>query len=492
MSILLKNGTVVNSDRKFKADVYIKGGLIEEVGTDIVVEQNCTIVDCTGKFIVPGAIDPHVHLEMPFMGTFSKDGYESGSKMALVGGSTFYIDFIVPKKNGSLIEAYKEWSGRALGTSYCDFSFHCCVTEWNEKRHEEMETIVNEFGINSFKFFLAYKGALMVEDELLVKAFKRCKELGALCQVHAEHGDLVVAGQNEMIKKGIKGPEGHPQSRPDFFEGEATNRALQIARHVNVPLYVVHVSCKLAADSIERAQKEGQVCFGEALAGHLAKDDSGYYNEDFDTAAGFVMSPPFRPKFNQKALWSHLQNGVLSTTGTDHCTFTKKDKRMGINDFRKIPNGCGGMEDRPSVIWELGVNTGRISLSDFVSVTSTNSAKIFNLYPQKGVIAKGSDADIVIWDPEVKRTISHETHHSNIDFNVFEGMKINACPIMTISQGKIVVRTKVVDGVAVWDKPELNLEKTGRFVKRKPFGPIYDRIKKLDENLYPKKIEREN
>ncbi|KAJ5074846.1 hydrantoinase/dihydropyrimidinase family member [Anaeramoeba ignava] len=477
--ILLKKGTIINADEEIPdVDVLIDNGIIVKVDKEIKVEENVKVIDCTGKYLLPGGIDPHTHMQMPFGGTYAKDDYPNGTKMAIIGGSTLLIDFICPSKsNPSLVDAYKTWMEWATDRIHCDVSHHMCVVAYNEQIGKELEICVKDYGINSFKHFLAYKGILQLEDSYLFQSFKRCAELGALCQVHAENGDLVVEGCNNMVERGIMGPEAHALSRPSYLEGEATNRALMIARLANAPLYVVHVSCKEASDAIMRAKQDGQVCFGESLATHLSKDDSAYWDKDFDVAAAHVMSPPFRPKLHQKALWQHIQNGVISTTGTDHCVFDYKQKRMGFNDFRKIPNGCGGIEDRPSVLWQLGVNSGKISRRDFVAITSTNAAKIFNVFPQKGVIREGADADIAIWDPKATRVISGKTHHSYIEYNMFEGMEITGVPIMTISRGVIACEHQFVDGKIDWKNPKINVDtKHGRIVKRKPFSPyVYSR-----------------
>ncbi|MCG8692144.1 MAG: dihydropyrimidinase, partial [Minwuiales bacterium] len=318
-----------------------------------------------------------------------------------------------------------------------------------------------------------YKGAIMCDDEVLVNSFTRARELGAICTVHAENGELVFHLQNEILKSGITGPEGHPLSRPPEVEGEAANRAIRVAQVLDVPLYIVHNSCKESLQAITRARLEGQRVFGEVLAGHLLVDDSVYRHPDWDVAAAHVMSPPFRPKEHQEELWRGLQAGMLQTTATDHCCFCQPQKMMGHNDFTQIPNGTGGVEDRMHVLWHHGVNSGRLTINEFVAITSTNAAKIFNIYPRKGSISVGADADIAIWDPTRERTISKDTHHQNVDYNIFEGMTVQGINTVTISQGKVVYQ----DG-------DVRTERgVGRYIDRPCFAPYYDAMKKQREGV---------
>src|SRR5579883_2113550 len=328
---------------------------------------------------------------------------------------------------------------------------------------------------------MAYKNAIMADDEVLVNSFLRARELGALCTVHAENGELVFHLQRELLKQGITGPEGHPLSRPPAVEGEAANRAIRLAQVLGVPLYIVHNSCREAIEAIARARGEGQRVFGEVLAGHLLVDDSLYLNKDFETAAAYVMSPPFRAKEHQAALWQALQGGHLQTTATDHCCFCAPQKAMGRGDFTKIPNGTGGVEDRMHVLWHHGVNAGRITIPEFVALTSANAAKIFNIYPRKGAVAPGSDADLVVWDPKKTRRISAKTHHQKVDFNIFEGMEVEGVNAITLSQGKIVYR----DG-------ELRTVKgAGRYIDRPPFPEYYTALRQKAALEAPKPVIRQ-
>jgi dihydropyrimidinase len=479
MSILIKGGTIVTADQTFKGDVYCEDGKIVEIGENLKIPNVAKIVDAEGQYVMPGGIDPHTHMELPFMGTVASEDFFSGTSAAAAGGTTMIIDFVIPSPQEPLMEAYNKWRGWAEKAA-TDYSFHVAVTWWDESVSEDMETLVKNHGGNSFKHFMAYKGAIMCDDEVLVNSFTRARELGAIATVHAENGELVFHLQDEITKMGITGPEGHPLSRPAEVEGEAANRAIRIAQVLDVPLYIVHNSAKDSLDAITRARNEGQRVFGEVLAGHLLIDDSVYRHEDFEFAAAHVMSPPFRSKEHQDALWKGLQAGMLQTTATDHCCFCAEQKAMGKDDFRKIPNGTGGVEDRMGVLWHHGVNTGRLTMNEFVAVTSANAAKIFNIYPRKGTIAVGADADIIVWHPEQTRTISAKTHHQNVDFNIFEGMEVRGVNTATISQGKVV-----------YENGELFTEEgAGRYIDRPAFTNYHDALKIKREAERPTAVKR--
>ncbi len=478
-AILIRGGTVVNADRQFCADVLTVDGKIHSVGDDLQAPAGAQVVDAGGQYVMPGGIDPHTHMQLPFMGSVTMDDFFTGTAAGLAGGTTSIIDFVIPNPLQPLMEAFHTWRGWAE-KSAADYGFHVAVTWWNESVSEDMGKLVRDEGVNSFKHFMAYKNAIMCNDETLVNSFKRALELGAMPTVHAENGELVYLLQQEVVKMGITGPEGHPLSRPPMVEGEAANRAIAIADVLGVPIYVVHVSCIESAEAIARARARGQRVYGEVLAGHLVIDDSVYRNPDFAYAAGHVMSPPFRPKVNQEFLWRGLQSGNLHTTATDHCTFCAEQKAGGKDDFGKIPNGCGGIEERLAVLWDQGVNTGRFTPSEFVAVTSANTAKLFNIYPQKGTISAGADADIVIWDPQGSKTLSAKTQHSKGDFNIFEGMTVRGIPSHTISQGKLV-----------YAAGDLRAEKgVGRYIKRKPFGANFDANLKRSQTLAPTAVAR--
>jgi dihydropyrimidinase len=478
-SLFIRGGTVVNADRAFLADVITEGGQIVAVGENLTAPVGATVVDALGQYVMPGGIDPHTHMQLPFMGTVTMDDFYTGTAAALAGGTTSIIDFVIPDPQEPLMDAFRKWRGWAEKAA-SDYSFHVAVTWWDESVHRDMGTLVSEEGVNSFKHFMAYKNAIMCDDETLVNSFQRCLELGAMPTVHAENGELVYLLQKTVAEMGIRGPEGHPLSRPPMVEAEAANRAIAIADMLNVPIYVVHVSCIEAAEAIARARARGQRVYGEVLAGHLVLDDSVYRHPDFATAAAHVMSPPFRPKGNQEFLWRGLQSGNLHTTATDHCTFCAAQKAAGKDDFSKIPNGCGGVEERLAVIWEEGVNTGRLTPSEFVAITSTNTAKLFNIYPQKGSVSVGADADLVVWDPAGTKTLSVKTQHSKGDFNVFEGRTVRGIPSHTISQGELVFVQG--DLRAVRGK--------GRYIKRPPFGASFAATKLRAETLMPTAVQR--
>jgi len=479
MTVLIQGGTVVNADRSFRADVLCQDGLIVAVGEGLDAPKGATIVDAGGQYVMPGGIDPHTHMQLPFMGTVASEDFYSGTAAGLAGGTTMIIDFAIPNPQQNIIETYNQWREWAE-KSVADYSFHVAITWWDDSVHADMETLVRDHGVNSFKHFMAYKGAIMADDEILVNSFSRALELGAIPTVHAENGELVFRLQQKMFEKGITGPEGHPLSRPPEVEGEAANRAIRIAEVLKVPLYVVHNSCRQSLEAITRARNEGQRVFGEVLAGHLLIDDSVYRHKDFDTAAAHVMSPPFRSSEHQEALWRGLRSGNLQTTATDHCCFCADQKAAGKDDFRLIPNGTGGVENRLEVLWDQGVNTGRLTMNEFVGITSTNAAQIFNIYPRKGSVSTGADADIVVWDPAATKTISAKTHQQKVDTNIFEGMTVTGCASHTISRGKVVF----ADG-------QLNVERgAGRYVDRPAFAPYYDALQKQAQQAEPTAVKR--
>ncbi|MDX2301034.1 MAG: dihydropyrimidinase, partial [Xanthomonadaceae bacterium] len=432
-----------------------------------------------GQYVMPGGIDPHTHMQLPFMGTVASEDFYSGTAAAMAGGTTTIIDFVIPAPQQRLMDAYRQWREWAE-KSASDYSFHVAVTWWDQSVHDDMGTLVNDEGVNSFKHFMAYKGAIMADDEIMYQSFRRALALGAMPTVHAENGELVYQLQRKLVAEGITGPEGHPLSRPPAAEGEAANRAIRFAEIIGVPLYIVHVSCKDALDEIIRARNAGLRVYGEVLAGHLLVDDSVYRNPDFTFAAAHVMSPPFRAKPHQEALWHGLQGGNLQTTATDHCCFCAGQKAAGRDDFSKIPNGTGGVEDRMAVLWTHGVNTGRLTPEEFVAITSANAARIFNLYPRKGSISVGADADIVVWDPKASKTISAKTHHQQVDFNIFEGMAVQGLPSHTLSQGKLTY----VQG-------ELRAERSaGRYLKRPAYTSAFAALEKIATTNLPTSVKR--
>jgi len=476
MSKVIKGGTIVTADRSFSGDVLIENGRIAKLGDNL---SGGEVLDASGCYVMPGGIDPHTHLEMPFMGTYSTDDFESGTRAALSGGTTMVVDFCLPSPGQSLLEARQMWDNKTSKAS-CDYSFHMAITWWGEQVFEEMASVVDS-GINTFKHFMAYKGALMVDDDEMYASFQRCSALGAMPLVHAENGDIVAGLQEKLMAEGNNGPEGHAYSRPPEVEGEAANRAIMIADMAGVPLYIVHVSCEQAHEAIRRARQKGMRVFGEPLIQHLTLDETEYFHKDWDHSARRVMSPPFRNKQHQDSLWAGLQAGSLQIVATDHCAFTTGQKRSGLGDFTKIPNGTGGLEDRMPVLWTKGVNTGRLTMNEFVAVTSTNIAKILNIYPRKGAILEGADADIVVWDPARSKTISADRQQSTIDYNVFEGIEVTGLPRFTITRGVVAISEDDID----------TRMGHGEFVARDAYPAVNRALSKWKELSSPRAIVRD-
>ena len=475
MSTVIRGGTIVTADLSYQADVLIEGGRIAAIGQGLVGD---TVLDAGGCLVMPGGIDPHTHLEMPFMGTYSADDFESGTRAALAGGTTMVVDFALPSPGQGLLDALQMWDNKS-GRAHCDYSYHMAVTWWGQQVFDEMEAVVDR-GITSFKHFMAYKGALMVNDDELFASFRRVGDLGGVAMVHAENGDVVAELSARLLAEGNTGPEAHAYSRPPQVEGEATNRAIMVADMAGVPLYVVHVSCEDSHEAIRRARAQGKRVWGEPLIQHLTLDESEYFNADWDHAARRVMSPPFRNKQHQDSLWAGLQSGSLSVVATDHCAFTTDQKRTGIGDFTKIPNGTGGLEDRMPMLWTHGVGTGRLTPNEFVAVTSTNIAKILGMYPKKGAVLVGSDADLVVWDPEATKTITAGAQQSAIDYNVFEGQTVKGLPRFTLTRGVVAVTEGKVD----------SREGHGEFVAREPRGQVNRALSAWKDLTAPRPVQR--
>ncbi len=478
-SLLIKNGTVLNADRARSADVLIRNGKIERVGVPhtIAAPSGCEVVDAAGKLLIPGGIDSHTHLQMPFMGTHSIDDFDAGTRAAVAGGTTCVVDFIIPQKGEHLMKSYERWRSWADPKVHCDYALHCAITSWTSDTPRQMAALVRE-GITTFKAFMAYKGSLMLTDEHLYDFFETCRDLGALAMVHCENGELIEKAQKKMLDAGVTGPEGHYLSRPDIFEAEATHRAITIAEFTHTPLYIVHCMSEKACEEIARARARGNILFGETLASALGTDGRQYWNPDWQTAANHVMSPPLNPSPETKRHLMHaLEAGVLQAVSTDNCTFSRTQKQMGKDNFAKIPNGMHGLQDRLSVAWEFGVNQGRLSKTRFVDVTSATPAKLMNLYPFKGVIEEGADADLSIWDPTAERKITAKTHQHAIDYNVYEGRQITGGVTKTISRGKVV-----------YDQGKIySVKGQGKYVPRQPFGYAFERLPQLMARLDPKK-----
>jgi len=508
--LLIKGGKIVNDDSILEQDIYIENGIIKELGKNLQVPGGIETIDARGLHILPGGIEPHCHLNCYFMGARSADDFYSGTRAALAGGTTCIIDFVAPVPSGSgftknLIECVEFYSKVAAEQACCDYAFHCMVAKYEkDKTEQQMAEVVQKYGINSFKVFMAYKDSLMLKDDEIINVFDACKKLGCLPMVHAENGDIIAYQEKKLIQYGITGPEGHLQSRPESVEAEATGRAIMLANQVRAPLYIVHIMSKSASNQVILA-KTGllQGCsssmstgstafstataivptpiFAETLVAAIGSDGSNHFHQCFRHAAGHVMSPPLR---NDKSTPDHLANllasGVLDSIGSDHCVFKTEQKELGKNDFRKIPNGVNGIEERLLISYEKCVVKGKMDLCKFVALTSSNIARMFNIYPRKGRIAVGSDADIAIWGIRPK-VISAQSHQSKVDFNIFEGFRVEHSPIYVISQGRVVVR----DG-------QLNVvQGTGRYIRTEPFSPyVYSKLKEVEQSWPPIRVDR--
>jgi len=457
MGLLIRNGEIVTAADRYVADLYCEDGRIAAIGHDLEKRgAKDEVLDASGRYVFPGFIDPHVHMELPFMGTVSADDFESGTASGVAGGTTCIIDFVIPARGQSLLDGLEEWRERAK-KAVADYSFHMAVTGWGERTADEMRAVVQEHGITSFKVFMAYKGAIMVDDGELYEVMKQAGKLGAIVNVHAENGDAVYKLQRELVAAGKLGPEYHPVSRPSVVEGEATERALMMAQMHHATAYIVHMTCKEAVQALERAKLRGQRCHGETCPQYLLLDDTVFAKPDFE-GSSYVMSPPIRPAHvgHHDALWNGLTSGMLEAVGTDHCPFTMEQKRMGKDDFTKIPNGAAGIEDRLQLLYTHGVAEGRIDLHRFVALGSTNAARIYGLFPRKGTIAVGSDADLVLYDPTTESTRSAKNHHSRADRSIFEGFKVKGKPTHVVVGGRVRYR----DG-------KLDVERgAGRFLER--------------------------
>lgn len=455
----IRGGTIVTAADTYQADVLIDGEQVVAIGKELHVED-AEVVDASGCYLLPGGIDPHTHLDMPFGGTVTSDDFFTGTKAAAFGGTTSVIDFCLTNKGESLHQAIATWHEKSKGKAVIDYGFHLMISDANDDVLKELESVVTAEGITSLKVFMAYKNVLMADDETLFKTLIRAKELGAMVQVHAENGDVLDYLIKQALEQGNTDPIYHAYTRPPEAEGEATGRAIALTALADAQLYVVHVSCADAVRRIAEAREKGWNVYGETCPQYLVLDISDLDRPDFE-GAKYVWSPPLREKWNQDVLWSALKNGILQTVGSDHCPFNfAGQKELGRKDFTKIPNGGPIIEDRMTLLFSEGVRKGNISLNQFVDITSTKVAKLFGMFPQKGTIAVGSDADIVLFDPTVKRTISVETHHMNVDYNPFEGMEVYGEVVSVLSRGSFVVRNKEYVGHAG----------AGKFVKRSKFS----------------------
>ncbi|KAH8399285.1 hypothetical protein KR215_007235 [Drosophila sulfurigaster] len=442
--VYIKNGEIVNHDKSFKADVYIEDGTIKFVGpaSEITVPGGVRIIDAAGRMILPGGIDPHTRLQCPSGDAVSIDDFYGGTKAAVAGGTTMIIDCVLPSKHESLVEAYDKWRSWADPKVCCDYALHVGITWWSKSVSEEIGILSKELGVNSLKMYMAYKGLYMLSDAELLDVLERIRSLNGVAMVHAENGDIIAKNTNRLLAEGVTGPEAHELSRQEEVEAEAVHRACVLAHQMKTPLYVTGVTSKSSAELVGRARRSGYCVFGETLASSIGRSMS---NVPKSERIYYITSPPIRMSAETpRQLMKSLAYDDLQVTGSDNCTFSKKQKEVGAHDFTKIPSGVNGVEDRMSLVWEKGVHQGLLDPCRFVAVTSTNAAKIFNVYPQKGRIAVGSDADLVIWNPQATRTISKQTHHHASDFNIFEGMTVHGVPEFVLVRGRICVENETV------------------------------------------------
>lgn len=459
MSILIKGGRIVTAADDYVGDVLVEGERIAMIGESLDVDAD-RVIDATGKYVLPGLIDPHTHLDMPFGGTVTIDDVESGQISAAFGGTTCHVDFVIQPQGATFAEALEIWRAKAEGKQVIDMGYHMAVTDLREGGTLEELARLPDQGVTSYKLFMAYKGALMVDDETLFRTMEVAAETGALVMVHAENGDAIDVLVKRALAEGHTEPIYHALTRPPETEGEATNRAIQLAHIAGAPLYVVHVSCREAVEPIARAREAGWDVWGETCTQYFFVDTTFLERPDFE-GAKYVYTPPPRPKEHQEVLWHAVRSDILSAITTDHCAFLwDGQKTLGRDDFSKIPNGAPGLENRLHMIHEFGVRAGRISLNRMVELLATNPAKLFGLYPRKGTIAPGSDADIVIFDPEKRHLISAATHHSKSDYNLFEGTEVTGTPEIVLLRGHVLV-----------ESGELVAEPgIGQFVERARFG----------------------
>ncbi|MGB6046258.1 MAG: dihydropyrimidinase [Flavobacteriales bacterium] len=452
MGLLIKNGTVVTAADFHRADVLIEGEQVKAIGHDLKAE-GAEVIDAKGLFVMPGGIDPHVHLAMPFMGTFSSDDYSTGTLAALHGGTTTVIDFILQTQGKSLHHALETWQGRMNGNLYGDLGWHMAVTDFNDDTKKEVKEMIEQEGITSFKTFMAYKGALMIDDRQMVGLMNEVKAHGGIVTVHATNGDMIDFLVQKHRSEGKMAPLYHYLSQPEITEAEATGRFADMASYTGVPAYIVHMTCEGALNHVRDAARRNQRVLAETCIQYLLLDASLYEKPD---GAKWVMSPPLREKKDQAALWGAIDQGTVQVVATDHCPFSMEQKAMGKDDFSKIPNGHPAIEHRMELLFSEGVNKKRITVNKFVEVTATNPAKIFGMFPRKGTIGIGSDADIILFDPNEKHTLSAKTHHMNTDYSGYEGMQLTGKVKTTILRGQVAVHNG-----------EVRIKKGyGQFVKR--------------------------
>ena len=456
MPLLIRNADIVNADSRSRADIYVENETITRIGTNLDAPPGTEVIDATGKLVFPGFIDPHVHIYLPFMATFAKDAHETGSIAALMGGTTTYIEMCCPNRNDDALEGYQLWKSKAAGHSACDYSFHMSVTRYESQTEGQLREIVAD-GIASFKIFLAYKNFFGVDDGEMYQTMRLAKKLGVIVTAHCENAELVGRLQESLIAQGKLGPEWHEPSRPESVEAEGTNRFATFLENTGAAGYVVHLSSRGALKAALNAKARGTRIWIESVLPHLLLDKT-YAERPGVEGMKHVMSPPLRDRRNLKILWNALAAGLIDTVATDHCPFDTEQKLLGTDAFTQIPNGIPGIEERPSLLYTYGVKRGTLDIHRFVDAASTKAAKLFGLFPRKGAIAVGSDADLVIYDPEYRGKISAATHHTNCDYSGFEGFEVDGRPSVVTVRGKVQVR----DGEFVGERGR------GKLLKREP------------------------
>ena len=456
MTLLIKNGTIVTATDQYKGDVFVDGEKISVIGTSLAMPADRTI-DATGKYLFPGGIDVHTHLDMPFGGSMSSDDFETGTIAAAYGGTTTVVDFAIQYHGQTLHHAWETWMKKAEGKAAIDYGFHMIITELNDQVELEMDELVSQ-GVTSFKLFMAYPGVFMLDDASIFKALLRTGNNGGTICMHAENGGVIDVLVKKALAEGKTAPKYHALTRPARAEAEATHRAIALAEIAGVPIYIVHLSAPEALEMVTEARDRGLPAYAETCPQYLFLSYDNYEEPGF-AGAKYVMSPPLRPKDAQDRLWRGLAGNDLQAISTDHCPFCMKEQKvLGEHDFSKIPNGAPGVETRMSLVYDGGVRTGKISLNRFVELTSTSPAKIFGLFPRKGTIAPGSDADIVVFDPEKKLTLGAKTLHMRCDYNPYEGREVTGATDTVISRGKVVIDAGKFTGKAG----------AGSFLKRDP------------------------
>ncbi len=445
MNILIKNGNIITAVDNYVADILVDDEKIRTIGTDLVAEAEVTI-DATGKYVIPGGVDPHTHLDFPFGGTVSSDDFRTGTIAAAIGGTTSIVDFAVQRRGHALSESLEVWHGKAEGKAAIDYGFHMIVLDLPDSRLPELDEMVQQ-GVTSFKLFMAYPGAVMVDDTTIFKTLSRAANNGAFVCLHAEHGHMIDVLVKAALAEGKTAPRYHAITRPPTTEAEATHRAIRMAEVAGAPVYFVHLSCAEALEEVQAARAKQKYVYAETCPHYLTLDNSLYDQEGFE-GAKYVLTPPLRDKLHQDELWKGLRRNDLQVVSTDHCAFRFADqKSLGRDDFSKIPNGGPGIENRLSLLYTKGVSSGLIDMNRLVEVFSTTPAKLFGLFPRKGTIAVGGDADMVIFDPEEEATISAGTHHMNVDYNMYEGMRVKGIPQVVLSRGKVIVEGRKYVGI---------------------------------------------